>query len=167
MDELENKINAFNFAAAETKTEISKISGLALEAFDIQMALCEVLRLDQWELLDRRLTSGQMTEHLRFFKFLAKIELEESILPTGIAHLRNEEKFKIKGEIWQIHKNDVDPFPSSPHAHNYASRIVLHLGTGEMFSTQNRTSLGTLGCKKLMLLRQKLANFSLPETHCF
>lgn len=76
-----------------------------------------------------------------------------------------EKTVKIKGEVWRIHKNDVDPFPSSPHAHNYAAGVVLHLGTGEMFDG-NRKSLGLVGCKKLVRLRGNLTKLDLPTTDC-
>lgn len=44
-----------------------------------------------------------------------------------------EEDYRVSGEIWQVHKSDVDPYPSKPHAHcvGGAKRFVgltLHLG---------------------------------------
>lgn len=52
-----------------------------------------------------------------------------------------EEDFAGGGEIWRIHKNDPDPFPSKPHAHciGGATRFVgckLHLGTAELYKGQ-------------------------------
>lgn len=49
-----------------------------------------------------------------------------------------EEDFKIKGEVWRVHKNDADPYPSNPHAHciGGTQRFVgctLHLGTRELY----------------------------------
>jgi hypothetical protein len=49
-----------------------------------------------------------------------------------------EEDFKVAGEVWRVHLNDADPFPSIPHAHciGGAKRFVgctLHLGTAELF----------------------------------
>jgi hypothetical protein len=56
-----------------------------------------------------------------------------------------EEDFAGGGEIWRIHKNDPDPFPSKPHAHCIAGarRFVgckLHLGTAELY--KGREPLG-------------------------
>jgi hypothetical protein len=92
---------------------------------------------------------------------LAEIELEEGILPEEIPRLLTEKTVKLKGEIWQIHKNDVDPFPSVPHAHNYDAGITLHLGTGEFFNS-NRMSVGKIGKKNLVALRGKLKGLTLP-----
>jgi len=56
-----------------------------------------------------------------------------------------EEDLKVSGEVWRVHKNDADPFPSNPHAHcvGGAERFIgctLHLGTAELF--RKRKSLG-------------------------
>lgn len=173
MDELSEKINSFIAASEAARVALSATSGLVLESIDVRLALYEVLNIppaNYWELLDRRFTSNQIIEHLKSFNFkklkpelLAEIELAESILPDGIPRSLNEETVKIKGEVWRIYKNDVDPFPSSPHAH-YESGIVLHLGTGEMFSSANKNSVGNIGCKKLMRLRGELGAFMLPIT---
>jgi hypothetical protein len=42
---------------------------------------------------------------------------------------------------WRIHLNDLDPFPSSPHAHCIAGQArhigcKLHLGTGVLYSNR-------------------------------
>jgi hypothetical protein len=64
----------------------------------------------------------------------ATMGLLEMVLPNGYAIL--EEDYRIKGEVWRVHKGDADPYPSKPHAHcvGGAKRFVgltLHLGTGE------------------------------------
>lgn len=46
--------------------------------------------------------------------------------------------YRVKGEVWRVHKTDADPFPSKPHAHCVAGakRFVgckLHLGTAELY----------------------------------
>lgn len=56
-----------------------------------------------------------------------------------------EADYRVSGEIWQVHKNDADPYPSKPHAHcvGGAKRFVgltLHLGTAELFD--KRRALG-------------------------
>ena len=40
---------------------------------------------------------------------------------------------KFNGSIWIIHKTDKDPFPSSPHAHEYDKNVKLHLGNGNIY----------------------------------
>ena len=110
--------------------------------------------------------------HLSNFDFrkfhpevLAEFISEEPLIPEGIPRLLTEQTVKVKGEVWRIHKNDVDPFPSVPHAHNYESGVVLHLGSGEMFD-KNRQSIGNIGCKKLLRVRGKLGSLTLPTTEC-
>jgi hypothetical protein len=91
-----------------------------------------------------------------------EIELPEGILPSGISTFLTHQQVKVKGEIWQIHKNDVDPFPSNPHAHNYQSNVVVHLGNGMIY--RKRKYLGEqLTKKNLSLLRREIKNMELPE----
>ncbi|MGF9693788.1 hypothetical protein AAIH46_13295 [Rhizobium sp. 0TCS1.26] len=52
------------------------------------------------------------------------------------------------GMKWRVHKNDADPFPSSPHAHCIAGQerhvgCKLHLGTGVLF--KGRSSWKKMG----------------------
>lgn len=79
-------------------------------------------------------------------------------------------EFKVNGEIWRIHKNDPDPYPSSPHAHCVGGPenllgCKLHLGTGELF--RGRQSLGRKmhisQFKRLIeLLRSRFPDLELP-----
>lgn len=53
-----------------------------------------------------------------------------------------EKDYRVDGEIWRVHKNDPDPYPSRPHAHCIAGadRYIgckLHLGTAELYSPKN------------------------------
>jgi len=64
-------------------------------------------------------------------------------LPDGSLYI--EKDFKVDGEVWRVHKNDADPFPSKPHAHCISGKdrfvgCTLHLGTGELY--KKRKSLG-------------------------
>ena len=57
--------------------------------------------------------------------------------------LRLEEDYRVGGEVWRVHKNDPDPFPSRPHAHcvGGSNRFVgckLHLGTRQLFTSKNK-----------------------------
>lgn len=82
-----------------------------------------------------------------------------------------EEDFAVSGEIWRVHKNDPDPFPSKPHAHCIAGarRFVgckLHLGTAELFSSKN-APLGRFLHRKqfdrlIELIRPKFPELTLP-----
>jgi len=58
---------------------------------------------------------------------LARLALEEHILPAGVPRKIEEVRLKAVGEIWDIHLNDADPFPSNPHAHNVQTGVKLDL----------------------------------------
>lgn len=92
---------------------------------------------------------------------LGEVEFEESILPSGVPRFLTEQQIKIKGEKWVIHKNDIDPFPSNLHAHNYQDNLVVHLGNGDLY--QRRRKVGNLCKNKLKLLRGEIRNVSLPK----
>jgi len=93
--------------------------------------------------------------------FWRGLNLDFSIIPDGVIRRLTEAKIRQKGEVWMIHKNDLDPFPSNPHAHNYESGHTLHLGTGHLFL--QRKYVGKIRRKDLRLLRTKIlkANISL------
>lgn len=150
------------------KSAIEDLQNVTIDNFDFQSAVCENLNLDNIDLLiEKRLSSSRIINLLINYDFkknvsevLGQIELKKSILPDEIPRLLTEQTIKAKGEVWVIHKNDADPFPSSPHAHNYDSGISLHLGTGEFFS--KRTLKGILNCKNLRLIRKKITFHTLP-----
>ena len=66
-------------------------------------------------------------------KLLAEIEFEESPIPDGTMRRLDEVTIKRDGCIWRIHKNDADPFPSNPHAHNVESGLKLDLSNGALY----------------------------------
>ena len=170
-DELERKLLAYIQASNHAQAVLSQYQGIAITGGDIQSALCEKLEIEDEnavELIHKDLTGEVIVDHLRAFNFekyhpeiLGEIELDEPILPEGTVKLLTEQTVKVKGEIWQVHKNDADPFPSIPHAHNYASGLSLHLGTGELFKKRDKVT--QLQCKKLLAIREKLTKFDLPK----
>lgn len=168
MDDLERKLISYIREMNIAKDTLSQLKSIEIESMDLQLALCEKLGIENMEpidLLDKELSSDQMIELLREYNFtkpeiIARIELDESILPESTPKLLTEQTVRVKGEVWVIHKNDADPFPSTPHAHNYESGISLHLGTGELFI--KRKSKGFLDCKKLVHVRERLKGHELP-----
>lgn len=49
-----------------------------------------------------------------------------------------QKDYRVRGEVWRVHKGDADPYPSRPHAHcidgrRFYAGTKLHLGTGELF----------------------------------
>ena len=123
-------------------------------------------------LLDKGYSASQIVEELRYFNFnklkpeiLAEFIEDEPLVPESVPQLLTEQTIKIKGEVWRVHKSDVDSFPSMPHAHNYETGVVLDLGSGDMYDN-NRKRIGAIGCKRLLLIRGKLTDISLPSTQC-
>lgn len=170
-DELERKLLAYTQASNDARAVLSQYRGMTISSSDIQSALCEKLEIgddNAVDLIHQGLTGEAIVNHLRDFNFekyhpeiLCEIMLDESILPEGTVKLLTEQTVKVKGEVWQVHKNDADPFPSIPHAHNYASGLSLHLGTGELF--KKRSKVDQLQCKRLLAIREKLTELDLPE----
>jgi hypothetical protein len=66
-------------------------------------------------------------------ELLCEVEFEVSPIPDRIMRDFNEVSVKRDGCIWRIHKNDADPFPSNPHAHNVESGLKLDLSTGALY----------------------------------
>jgi hypothetical protein len=173
--DFEKRLVAYIAASGAARVILAELNDLELTALDVQNALAEVLNVTgnpPRKLVENELTTAEIVELLRDFdfhkihpKFLAEVVLDEPVLPN-LPLLLTEKTVKLSGEVWRIHKNDVDPFPSVPHAHNYAAGVVLHLGTGEIFDTRNRKLLGKIGCKNLLRLRGELERFSLPSTEC-
>ena len=175
MDDISDKINAYVAASTEAMRAIELAQGISLESLDIQKALQDVLSPGSENpayLLDYNLTAERIIELLKDYDFrrhkpelLATIEVEEPLIPEGIPGLLIEQTIKTGGEIWRIHKNDADPFPSVPHAHNLETGVVLHLGTGDLYN-KKREVIKNIGCKSLLAIRVKLSGFALPETTC-
>ena len=135
---------------------------------DIQEALTQALGLDNTtELLYQDLPAKRILALLEKYDFsafhpetLAKVSFKDSIIPISVSRFLTEQEVKIKGEIWTIHKNDADPFPSNPHAHNYPEHMVAHLGNGKLY--RDRKEIGQLNKKKLLRLRDAITNVELP-----
>lgn len=169
--DIEQKLISYITASTRALPILSQLHGLELKAIDIQNALCQKLEIDDALpnlLLDKSLTEEQIIELLRDFnfkkfhpEFLTEIELEDGIIPEGTRRLLTEKTVKVRGEVWMVHKNDADPWPSNPHAHNYDAGLTLHLGTGDLFDT-NRKLVSNIGKKKLAAVRNKLRSISLP-----
>jgi hypothetical protein len=175
IDDLERRLIAYIEASQEARGVLSTLYALDLTDMDIQTALAETLDIPgnpPLGVLDRNLTVSDIVQLLKSYDFkrlhpdvLAEVIVEEAMIPAHIPRLLTEKTVKIKGEVWRIHKSDADPFPSIPHAHNYETGVVLHLGTGEMYG-RDRRLIGKLDCKKLLRLRAELSSFTLPSTTC-
>ena len=78
-----------------------------------------------------------------------------------------EKDYRVKGEVWRVHKSDADPFPSNPHAHciDGTERFIgctLHLGTRELY--RKRKTTGKLLAQKQFDQLIKLIQPKFPDT---
>jgi hypothetical protein len=65
------------------------------------------------------------------------------------------------GQLWQINRNDADPWPSNPHAHNLESGYKLDLSTGKLFF-KTRDVRERVSRKDLLAIREKAGPIDLP-----
>ena len=91
---------------------------------------------------------------------IQKVISEETLIPSDVPILIEKKNYRVNGEVWVVHKNDIDPFPSSPHAHNYDQNLVMHLGNGHMY--RQRNYVATAKRIQFLALRQKIDNVDLP-----
>lgn len=168
--EVNDKILKYLTEAKIARQILSSRLQIDISDSEFQSALGSVLGYsyrDSFLVYENELTSTEMLQRLENYEFgqiIDTITFEGSILPDGMPQLLTEERVKIKGEIWTIHKNDKDPFPSNPHAHNYSFGYKLHLGTGELFENNNKPLNKKITKKHLLDLRSRVkSNIDLPD----
>ena len=66
-------------------------------------------------------------------QMLCEIAFEHSPIPDKYPRLLLEVTIKREGCAWRIHKNDSDPFPSNPHAHNVETGLKLDLSNEKLY----------------------------------
>lgn len=98
----------------------------------------------------------------------ATVGLIEMVDADGYYFVQKD--YRVRGEVWRVHKTDADPYPSKPHAHciEGADRFVgytLHLGTRELYD--GRKPLGRYLSEKsfdrlVEMIRPKFPDIELP-----
>jgi hypothetical protein len=173
-DVLDRRLTTTNAALGEASQALSAARGETISRRDVETGLVAVLGLDEIvDLLDRDIDTAQILSLLCDYDFsrfrpetLCDITLQESIIPEGVPVCLTEAEVKLRGEKWTVHKYDADPFPSNPHAHNYAQGLKLHLGNGDLYPHKSKVSCGRIAKKHLVQLRdlviQKNATITLP-----
>lgn len=82
-----------------------------------------------------------------------------------------EKDYRVGGDVWRVHKNDADPYPSRPHAHCIAGKeryvgCKLHLGTRQLFTSKNKPMDRFLDeeqfTRLIVLIRPKFPDIVLP-----
>ena len=115
-----------------------------------------VYTTDKDELLSH-LDAGFLAQ---FPTFVARIVMENGAIPPEVPVAIRKKQFKVRGEIWTVHQDDVDPFPSSPHAHNYEQNLVMHLGNGNLY--RKRHFIAKANRKRFLELRNRIDHLALP-----
>lgn len=94
-------------------------------------------------------------------ELLGEIELDESPIPATCIRRLDEVTIKRDGCVWRIHKNDADPFPSNPHAHNVESGLKLDLRNGDLYF-QNKPTNENIGKKHLSAVQDSAVKKGIP-----
>lgn len=96
-------------------------------------------------------------------EIIAEIDLGEYPIEGRHKRKLEEATFKSDGSIWRIHRNDADPFPSNPHAHNLETGLKLDLRNGLLY-LGSKPAGGMFKRKHLLTLRRlaEEKGFSLP-----
>jgi hypothetical protein len=169
LEDLSARLVRFVAAGTVAAARLASERGLPIEYHHVQQALEEVLVIARSEhLLREGLCEERIIELLRDYPFarlfpvvLREVILHEPAIPSDVVRRLEERTVKSAGEVWRVHKNDADPFPSNPHAHNLESGLKLHLGTGELFL--KRQPAGKIGRRGLLAIRAKLEGVTLPK----
>ncbi len=167
---MEQKLHKYIREAGKARQTLSDKLGKTISSIDFQVALGEKLGYAQYDstrVMDHELAAEQMLELLDQYPFsfpeeIGRIEFDDSILPQDVPRVLNEEQVKNNGEIWVVHKNDPDPFPSNPHGHNKQTGYKLHLGNGELYSRKNKPLGQKISKTHLLAIRGKVKNIPLP-----
>ena len=141
---------------------------LGLSSLEVQWAVADVIGTEGLDaLIEQCPDAATIVRLLRNFPFqkfrpqkLESIELDEDIIPMDVPRHLEEQRIRVNGNIWVIHRNDADPFPSTPHAHNYQQQVKLDLTNGNLF--RNRQFAGTVKRKHLLELRRLIKHPDLP-----
>jgi hypothetical protein len=172
---LDRRRTSLNRSLDDCSRAFTASRGDTITRRDIENGLVAVLHLDEiFDLLHRDITTEEILALLADVDFprlrsvtLCDVALEEAVLPDDLPLYVEEADVKLNGNKWMVHKYDHDPFPSNPHAHNYAKNLKLHLGNGLLYSGKERVSCGQLDKKHLVTLRRLVhecnATIVLPE----
>jgi len=98
------------------------------------------------------------------FKIFERAITSDISVYNGVSLIERKARFKHDNVVWYIHKNDVDPFPSNPHAHDTDQNFKLNLSNGDLWKVKR--CVKRIKKKHLMQIRQKAAQViegELPE----
>lgn len=168
MTEVEKKnVQRFSNDTYEWAQKLSHEFNIRLSCEDLLFAMVIENKRDLVDIASEHWTYNQCKEWFEKSalikttpKIAGAVYIENTIIPEGTYRTFLEEQVKFKGEKWIIHKNDADPFPSSPHAHNYEARLKLHMGNGDLYHGTDK--VGTVKRKDFINLRNSFKNIAMP-----
>lgn len=95
-------------------------------------------------------------------KILADYNFVNPIIPVDIdiplpkeIMFQTKVRIKVKGNIYIVHKNDADLFPSNPHAHIDGQCIKVDLSNGDLY--RKKELKGRINKKEFLIIRDKLS----------
>ncbi|MGZ8935686.1 MAG: hypothetical protein ACXW04_12385 [Methylobacter sp.] len=170
-EEHKRKIRMLWSQLPEYCAHIERAHSFRITELDLLLALKEAtgkelkeLALQEWS--DKSIANTIIdTKIAKTLPMVAEeVVVMESVIPLDVIRNINEEHVKFKGEKWVVHKNDPDPFPSDPHAHNYEAGLKLHLGNVELY--RGSKCVGKIPVRKFIELRSLFKSVSLPTLCC-
>jgi hypothetical protein len=170
MKNTEMKLAKYINESKKARNVLSEKLQQPLTDLELQIALGHALGYEadsSTRVIEHEMTAEQMLKILADYKFnfpelIATIEFHDTILPDNVPRRMDEQEIKHKGEIWVIHKNDADPWPSNPHAHNMEQGYKLHLGNGDLYDYKNQPLKKKISKKYLLAIREKAGKIALP-----
>ena len=107
---------------------------------------------DLWDIEINYDDAKRLLTEFDFNVIMNTIEVQSEIIPKDLL-IQFKVRIKSKGLIWIIHKNDKDPFPSKPHAHELDNNIKIDLSNGNCY--KKKQLMYTLRKRDLLMIREK------------
>jgi hypothetical protein len=132
------EMKRFNLRIIEVEEWFHAEKSLHVEYVDVLTALMQVLKEPNPEIICRMdLSVEELVRHLEGYAFEAPRILgcidDPSIEVPGSIRRVYSALGKAKGTEWEILRNDRNPFPSNPCAHNEVEDITMDLSGGGLF----------------------------------
>jgi hypothetical protein len=144
----QQEMNRFNRQIAEVEEHLHHERKIHVEYVDVLSALMAVLKEANPETICRMgLPTEELIRSLEGYAFDAPLILGEIDDPAieipgsirrvwhalGQGGVGGAGPGRGAGTEWEILRNDANPFPSNPSAHNEAEHITMDLSTGNLF----------------------------------
>jgi len=165
----ENLIEYNDRISRNLAKRLSVLQGIRITGEDVIHAIFVILedKMDmEWipDVFDLELPEEELFDLLKDFDFTIfnmKVAIDIGAI-EGMEMMERKKQIKINNSIWRIHPNDVDPFPSKPHAHELTECLKCDLTNGACY--KKKTFINYIPKKHLLRLREaaEKAGFDLP-----